>query len=72
LLNNMLFNVPFAIWLGIAALLSLTATISFGVAMFYFKKKVFKLHRIFAYVTIILVIIHVIFAILLWFYGMVI
>jgi hypothetical protein len=68
----MLFNVPFAIWLGIAALISLVATMSFGVAMFYFKKKVFKVHRIFAYLTIIIVIIHVIFAILLWFYGLVI
>jgi hypothetical protein len=68
----MLFNVPLAIWLGFAAFISFVATMSFGVAMFYFKKKVFKLHRIFAYLTIIIVIIHVIFAILLWFYGMVI
>ena len=68
----MLFDVPFAIWLGIAALISFLATMSFGIAMFYFKKKVFKLHRIFAYLTIIIVIIHVIFAILLWFYGFVI
>jgi len=67
----MLFNIPFAIWLGIAALISFTATISFGIAMFYFKKKVFKLHRIFAYITLIIVLIHVIFAILLWFLGIV-
>ena len=66
----MLFNVPLAIWLGIVALIILGATMAFGVAMFYFKKKVLKLHRIFAYGAILIVIIHITFAILLWFYGL--
>jgi hypothetical protein len=37
----------------------------------YFKKNVFKYHRIFAYLTIIFVIIHLVYAILLWFFGIV-
>jgi len=68
----MLFNIPLAIWLGILALISLLATISFGVAVFYFKKNVFHYHRILAFFTITIVIVHIIFAILLWFYGTVI
>jgi hypothetical protein len=68
----MFLNIPFAIWLGITALIALATTISFGIAMIYFKKKTLKLHRIFAYLTIVLVIIHVIFAIELWFYGLMI
>jgi len=68
----MLFNIPLAIWLGVIALISLLATISFGVAVFYYKKNVFNYHKILAFLTITIVIIHVIFAILLWFFGLVI
>ena len=66
----MFFNIPLAIWLGLLALLSFFITISFGLAFFYFKKKVFKYHRFFSYLTVFIVIIHVIFAVLLWFFGM--
>jgi hypothetical protein len=68
----MLFNIPFAIWLGILALISFFITLSLGIAMTRFKKKVFKYHRIFSYLTVAIVTIHVIFSILLWFFGIVI
>ena len=68
----MLINIPFAIWLGILALISFFITLSLGIAMTRFKKKVFKYHRIFSYLTISIVTIHVIFSILLWFFGIVI
>ncbi len=65
----MSLNIPLAIWLGILAFISLFVTLSLGIAMSHFKKKVFKYHRIFSYLTAILVVIHLIFAILLWFFG---
>ena len=64
----MLFDIPFAIWLGILALISFFITLSLGIAMTRFKKKVFKYHRIFSYLTVTIVAIHVIFSILLWFF----
>ncbi len=68
----MLFNIPTAIWLGIITIISLFITTYFGIAMFYLKKNVFKQHKIFAFFTVSIAIIHLIFAILLWFFGMLI
>jgi hypothetical protein len=68
----MLFNIPTAIWLGFITITSLFITLSLGVAMYNFKKNVFRYHRFFAFLTGSLAIIHMIFAILLWFYGVLI
>jgi len=68
----MFSNIPLAILFGILALLSFVITLSLGVARSYFKKNFFKYHRIFAYLTIIFVIIHLAFAILLWYFGIVV
>jgi len=68
----MLLNTPLAIWLGFLAFVSFFVTLCLGVAMTRFKKKVFKYHKIFSFLTAILVVIHLIFAILLWFFGIVI
>jgi len=68
----MFFDVPVAIWLGISTISSLLITFSLGIATFYFQKNVFKYHRIFAFLTVILAGTHLIFGVLLWFFGIVI
>jgi hypothetical protein len=68
----MLFDVPTAIWLGIATISSLLITFSFGIATFHFQKNVFKFHRFFAFLTVILGSVHLVFGVLLWFFGLVI
>lgn len=65
----MLFGIPTAIWLGFLTIISLFITLSLGIAMHNFKKNVFKYHKFFAFLTGIIAIIHMIFAILLWFFG---
>jgi len=63
----MIFGIPLAIILGILTFTSLLITASLGVAMYKFKKKVFKYHRFFAALTVTLAITHFILAFLLWF-----
>jgi hypothetical protein len=68
----MVFVFPLAIWLGFVAITSLFTTVSLGVSMYYFKKNVFKYHRFFAFFTASIAVVHFIFAVLLWFYGVLI
>jgi hypothetical protein len=68
----MLLDVPTAIWLGIATISSLLITFSLGIAMFYYQKNVFKYHRFFAFLTVALGSVHLVFGVLLWFFGLVI
>ena len=68
----MIFGIPLAILLGIATILSVFTTFSFGIAMHVYHKPVFKYHRFFAFITITLAVIHAILAILLWFFGILI
>ena len=60
----MILNIPLAIWFGILTFISLITTGSLGIAMYRFHKPVFKYHRFFAFLTIILAVIHVILNIL--------
>ena len=68
----MIFGIPLAIILGIATIISVFITASFGVAMHVFKKDVFIYHKIFAIFTLTLALIHFVLAFLLWLYGIVI
>jgi len=68
----MLLNIPTAIWLGFLTFISLLITASLGIAMIYFKKNVLKYHKPFAFLTLLLAIVHLVFAILLWFFGVLI
>lgn len=68
----MVFYFPLAIWLGIATIVSLFTTLSLGIALHNFHKNVFRYHRFFAFFTGLMAIIHMIFAILLFFYGIVV
>ena len=65
----MLLNIPTAIWLGFVTLISLFVTLSLGVAMHRYKKNVFRYHRFFAFFTGTIAVIHAIFAIALYFFG---
>lgn len=65
----MILNLPLAIWFGILTIISLFVTASLGIAVHMFKKNVFKIHMFFAFLTLTLAIIHLIFAYLLWFRG---
>ena len=60
----MILNIPLAIWFGILTFISLITTGSLVIAMHRFHKPVFKYHRFFAFLTIILAVIHVILNIL--------
>jgi hypothetical protein len=62
----MVFIFPLAIWLGIAAIISLFTTLSLGVAYYHFKKNVFKYHRFFAFLTGAIAVIHAVFAMMLF------
>ena len=68
----MLLNIPLAVWFGAFTIAFLLITLFLGIAMVYFKKNVFRYHKIFALLTGILAAIHAPLAILLWFFGMVI
>lgn len=68
----MLLGVPLAIWFGFVALIFLIITLIFGAGRKYFKQKGFKYHILFAIISIVLLIIHVILAVSLWFFGIVV
>lgn len=68
----MFLNIPLAIWMGFLAAILLFVTLFLGIAVFHFKKNVFKYHKIFAFLTALVVIAHIILAISLWFFGIVI
>ncbi len=65
----MILGIPLAIWLGILTITLLTITLSLGVALHFFRKNVFKYHMFFAFATGISAVVHVIFAVALWFFG---
>jgi hypothetical protein len=68
----MILKIPLAIWFGGLTIISLFITASLGVAVFKYHKNVFKYHKMFAFITITLAIIHLVFGVLLWFFGKVI
>jgi|GEM_PF-3865428 hypothetical protein len=65
----MLFKTPLAIWFGILTIISLFLTAFFGAATIYLKKNMFRQHKIFAIITVCLALIHLVLAVLLWFFG---
>lgn len=65
----MMLGIPIAIWFGILTILSVFTTFSLGIAMHVFKKKVFKYHITFAFITVTPALIHATLAFLLYFYG---
>jgi hypothetical protein len=68
----MIFGIPIAIGFGILTIISLFTTACLGIAVFKFQKNVFKYHMFFAFLTLTLAVIHLIFAYLLWFRGVLI
>ncbi len=67
----MLLKIPLAIWLGMLTFIFLVITIILG--MLVLKNKVkFRYHKFFAILTICVAVVHVVFAVLLWFFGKVI
>jgi len=68
----MVFIFPIAIWFGILTIISAFITASFGIAVHKYNKPVFRYHMFFAFLTLILAIIHLTLAYLLWFKGIVI
>ncbi|MFH1229653.1 MAG: hypothetical protein V1678_04500 [Candidatus Aenigmatarchaeota archaeon] len=62
----MVFIFPMAIWFGLATIASLFATLSLGIAVRKFKKNVFKYHMLFAFLTALMAIIHMVLAYLLF------
>jgi hypothetical protein len=68
----MIFNIPLAVWFGMLTIICLFVTASLGVAVFKFHKNVFNYHKIFAMLTVGFAIIHLVFAVMLWFFGIVI
>jgi hypothetical protein len=67
----MVFLIPLAIWLGFFTFIGLVKTIILGLLVMKGKAP-FKYHKITAIATICLAVVHVVFAILLWFFGVVI
>lgn len=68
----MILGIPLAVWLGILTITSVFTTAGLGIAMHVYNKNVFRYHKFFAFLTITLALIHAIFALLLWFFGIVI
>jgi hypothetical protein len=66
---TMIFAIPLAIIFGILTVVSLFITASIGIAVHIYNKNIFKFHMFFAFLTLTLAIIHLIFAYLLWFRG---
>jgi hypothetical protein len=67
----MVFLIPLAIWLGMLTFVFLVITAILGILVLKGKAK-FECHRTLAIITICLAVLHVIFAILLWFFAVVI
>jgi len=65
----MIFKIPLAFWFGILTIISLFITASLGLAVHRYHKPVFKYHKIFAFLTISLAIIHAVLVLLLLFFG---
>jgi hypothetical protein len=68
----MILKIPLAIWFGILTAISLVITLSLGIATLHSRKPLLKYHKFSAFITIIIGTVHIILAILLWFYGIVI
>lgn len=67
----MLLNMPLAIWFGLFTIISLFTTFSFGIALHFFKKRVFKYHMTFAFITVSLAVIHAILVVYWMYFGIV-
>ncbi len=65
----MLFGIPIAVLLGFLTIILLFTTATFGILVHVYKKPVFKYHKLFAFLTLISAVAHLILAFLLWFYG---
>ncbi len=61
--------IPLAIWFGILTIISLFITALFGLLTYKYNKNLFKIHITFAFITLALAIIHLVFAYLLFFKG---
>jgi len=68
----MILKIPLAVWFGMLTIILLFVTASLGVAVFKFHKNVFKYHKLFAMLTVGFAIIHLVLAVMLWFFGIVI
>ena len=65
----MIAGIPLAIWFGMLTIALVFTTASFGIAVHFFKKNVFRYHKFFAFTTLVVALIHATLAFLLWFYG---
>jgi hypothetical protein len=68
----MVFVFPLAIWIGILTFISFIITLFLGLSVYKFNKPWIKVHLTFAGITFVLAIIHVIFVVLLFYFGYVI
>ncbi|MEK6906659.1 MAG: hypothetical protein AABW81_03490 [Nanoarchaeota archaeon] len=68
----MVFIFPLAVWFGILTILSLFTTACFGILTYKYKKPFFKKHMSFAFLTLVLAIIHAILVILWIYFGIII
>lgn len=67
----MVFLIPLAMWLGMLTFVCLVMTIVLGSLVLKGKVK-FACHKAFAIITICIAVAHLTFAVLLWFFGVVI
>lgn len=65
----MLFGIPLVIWFGFLTIIGLFAAAVTGVMMVYFRKPVLGWHKVLALLTVILAVVHAVFAFLLWLFG---
>lgn len=65
----MVFGMSLAAWFGVLTFLSLFTTAGLGIAYHRFHKPVFRFHRFFAFLTVILAMIHAVLVFLMLFYG---
>ncbi len=67
----MVFLIPLAIWFGFLTFIFFVTALILGTLALKGKVKI-STHRAFAITTLIIALIHIVFAILLWFFGIVI
>jgi len=65
----MILGIPLAIWFGILTIISVFITAGLGIAMHSYKKDVFEYHKFFAFLTLVLALVHATLAVMLWFFG---
>jgi DMSO/TMAO reductase YedYZ heme-binding membrane subunit len=68
----MLFGIPLTVWFGILGFIFILLTLGIAMAISYLKKPYLNYHKLLAIIAFIVILIHVVLAVLWFFFGIII